>query len=81
LCRYNGFSSKTLCSKITAYFLSKPEKNMKTASWVIVENATGNAIFETFNPAIADKINRDKYSAVPILQYLQALNKSLKGQK
>jgi len=54
---------------------------MKTASWVIVENATGNAIFETFNPAIADKINRDKYSAVPILQYLQALNKSLKGQK
>jgi hypothetical protein len=23
LCRYNGFSSKTLCSKITAYFLSK----------------------------------------------------------
>ena len=48
---------------------------MKTASWVIVENATGNALFETFNPAIADKINRDKYSAVPILHYLQALNK------
>ena len=57
----------------------QPEENMKTASWVIVENATNNALFETFNPAIADKINRDKYSAVPILQYLQALNKSLKG--
>lgn len=48
---------------------------MKTASWVIIEIATGNAIFETFNKGTADSINTGKYKAVPILEYLQSVNK------
>jgi hypothetical protein len=43
---------------------------MKTASWVIVEKATGKAIFETFNAKVAGLVNREKYDVVPILEYL-----------
>jgi hypothetical protein len=48
---------------------------MKTASWVIVNRATGAAIFETFNEKTARAINAQLYRAVPILEYLQGLNK------
>jgi hypothetical protein len=48
---------------------------MKIASWVIIEIATGNAIFETFNKITASAVNANKYKAVPILEYLQSLNK------
>jgi hypothetical protein len=48
---------------------------MKTASWVIVNRATGAAIFETFNEKTAHAINVQLYRAVPILIYLQGLNK------
>lgn len=48
---------------------------MKTASWVIREKATGRVLFETFNKKLAAKINTAKYEAVPILEYLQSLNK------
>jgi hypothetical protein len=54
-----------------------------TKSWVIVEIATGKAVFETFNEKLTKKINLDKYKVVPILEYLVALNRSIKegGQK
>jgi hypothetical protein len=52
---------------------------MKTASWVIIEKSTGSAIFETYNESTTKKINTEKYTAVPILEYLQILNKSLKN--
>ena len=48
---------------------------MKTASWVIVDKQTGAALFETFQAAIILKINTARYEAVPILTYLQGLNK------
>jgi hypothetical protein len=47
---------------------------MKTASWVIIENTTGNAVFETFSKGTADAINTIKYKAIPILEYLQSVN-------
>ena len=50
--------------------------DMKTASWVIRERATGRALFETFNPKVALAINTAKFEAVPILEYLQSLNRS-----
>ncbi len=50
---------------------------MKTASWVIIEIATEKVIFETFNESLVKKINTEKYRVVPILEYLQSLNKSL----
>lgn len=48
---------------------------MRTASWVIVNINTGFAVFETFNENTAKAINTRLYKAVPILEYLQSLNK------
>ncbi len=48
---------------------------MKTASWVIREKATGKVLFETFNASIPGMLNTAKYEAVPILEYLQSLNR------
>jgi hypothetical protein len=47
---------------------------MKTASWVIIDRATGAAILETFNPKAVPCLNTERYEAVPILAYLGALN-------
>lgn len=51
---------------------------MKPASWVIVNKATRVAVFETFNENTAKAINTRLYEAVPILRYLQQINRSLK---
>ncbi len=48
---------------------------MRTASWVIVNKETGHCVFETFNKALVQALNTDKYKAVPILEWLQGLNK------
>ena len=47
----------------------------KTASWVIVRKSNGAAIFETFEKRTAEAINLNVYDVVPILQYLQGLNR------
>ncbi len=52
---------------------------MKPASWIIVNKATGAAVFETFNENTARAVNTRLYEAVPVLLYLQRLNASLKG--
>ncbi len=48
---------------------------------MIVRLADGAAMFETFERRIAEAINRDCYKAVPILQYLQSLNASIKENR
>lgn len=48
---------------------------MKTASWVVREKATGRVIMETFNARVVKALNTAKYEAVPILDYLQSLNR------
>jgi hypothetical protein len=48
---------------------------MKTASWIIVNLATNQAVFETFNENTAKAINKRLYRAVPILEWLVSLNK------
>lgn len=48
---------------------------MKTASWVIVSNTTGKAVLETFDARLVRCINTKFYRAVPILEWLQSLNK------
>jgi hypothetical protein len=45
-----------------------------TASWVIRNKDTGEVIQETFQKSVADKINTDKYEAVPAMQHLQEMN-------
>lgn len=53
---------------------------MKTASWVIVSKETGESLFETFDPRKVAALNTDKYKAVPILEWLQHLNRTFKSQ-
>lgn len=52
---------------------------MRSASWVIINKATGGAVFETFSPKLVSCINATKYEAVPILEYLQSLNARIKA--
>ena len=54
---------------------------MRTASWIIVNNATGAAVFETFNEKTAKAINTQLYEALPVLVYLQRLNASIKAEQ
>lgn len=48
---------------------------MKTASWVIVDIATGEAVMETYSARVVQILNTDKYKAVPILEWLQSINR------
>lgn len=48
---------------------------METQSWVIREKTTGNVVMETYDRAILDTLNTEKYEAVPILEYLASLNR------
>jgi cation transport regulator ChaC len=50
----------------------------KTASWVIVDKTNNKAICETYSYEFAHMINKAKYEAIPILEYLQNFNKRLK---
>lgn len=52
---------------------------LKTASWVIVRLDDGKPVFETFCYEFADTINKARYKAVPILEYLQNLNANIKA--
>jgi hypothetical protein len=52
---------------------------MRTASWVIVRLSDGHPVLETFNEKAVQCLNVEKYKAVPILEWLQSINKSLKG--
>ncbi len=51
---------------------------MKTSSWIIVNKATRAAVFETFNENTAKAVNVKLYEAIPALQYLQQLNRTIK---
>jgi hypothetical protein len=51
---------------------------MKTASWIIINKATRQAVFETFNENTAKAVNTRLYEALPARQYLQQLNRNIK---
>lgn len=56
----------------------EPSQTLKrTASWVIRDKETGEVQFETFNPAEVERLNKEKYEAVPILDYLTNLNREI----
>jgi hypothetical protein len=50
----------------------------RPASWVIVNKATGKAVFETYRQETADAINRDRYHVLGIGEYLGGLNSAIK---
>jgi hypothetical protein len=47
----------------------------KVSSWVIRERATGEVVMETFDRKKIEALNAEKYEAIPIGDYLAALNK------
>lgn len=47
------------------------------SSWVIRERATGKVVTELFDKRNIDKLNREKYEAIPIGIYLGQLNRSI----
>ncbi|RWL14890.1 MAG: hypothetical protein EOR57_31585 [Mesorhizobium sp.] len=46
----------------------------RTASWVLRDKETKTVIMETFDPKTVERLNTDKYEAVPIGQYLGEIN-------
>lgn len=46
----------------------------RTASWVLRDKETKAAVMETFDPRLVERLNTDKYEAVPIGQYLGEIN-------
>jgi hypothetical protein len=48
---------------------------MRAASWVIVDKATGRAVWETFDRELADKVKTASYRVVPIGEWLASLNR------
>ncbi len=50
----------------------------RTASWVIREKETRRVICETFSERAVAAL-KPKYEAVPILQYLQELNQTIRN--
>lgn len=52
----------------------------RTASWVIQEKETGRVICETFSDRVVEALNTAKYVAVPILEYLQGINRAIRQE-
>lgn len=49
------------------------------ASWVIRDKVTQSPVMETFNKRLLDRLNTEKYEAVPIKQHLVELNQRVKA--
>jgi hypothetical protein len=52
---------------------------METASWVIRNKVTKEVIMETFSATVVAAVNTAKYEAVPILAYLQEVNRTIRA--
>lgn len=52
----------------------------RESSWVIVNRQTGEPILETFQKSVADKVNTKKYEVVPILRWLQRVNRKAREE-
>lgn len=46
-------------------------------SWIVKRKSDGAVLFETFSEKIVKALNREKYEAMPILDYLQDLNRQI----
>jgi hypothetical protein len=52
-----------------------------SASYIIREKDTKRVLFETFNKTVVNRLNLEKYEAIPILEYLEKLNSDIKRDK
>jgi hypothetical protein len=62
-----------------AELINEPDSLSQTASWVLRNKFTKEVIAETFDHRKVDALNTEKYEAVPIYEYLQEVNRGLKG--
>ena len=53
----------------------------KPGSWVFVCKAAGQGVYETFSETVAAKVNRAKYDAVPIGEYLANINDKIRREQ
>ena len=51
------------------------------ASWIVVETETRNAVFETFDKSLADRVNKEKYEALEVEDYFDELEIRWKNKK
>lgn len=49
----------------------------RAQSFIAYELATGKAVFETWNPSVAAKINRARYGVVTAHEWLSAFNAAI----
>ena len=49
-------------------------------SWIVTNNKTGAVICEIWNRSTLSQVNTAKYTAIPTMQYLCALNKKIKEE-
>jgi hypothetical protein len=54
---------------------------MLTNSWIIVDKASGKAVFETYNAATASAVNRNSYDVLTAYDYLVRLNRQIAAQR
>ena len=47
----------------------------RNSSWVIVDKETGQPVLETFNQDLLQYVNLSRYDIVPIIEWLQSLNR------
>lgn len=49
-------------------------------SWAIISLDTEEAVLETWDSNVVEKLNTEKYKAIPILLYLQNLKREIKAK-
>jgi len=55
-----------------------PELERHCGSWIIVDRATGESVFETFERATAERVNQDRYEVLTALQWHVRFNNSIR---
>lgn len=46
-------------------------------SWIVVDRATGHAVFETWARETAEQVNQDAYEVLTAAQWLARFNKAM----
>jgi hypothetical protein len=61
--------------------MNVPELEQHCGSWVIVNRATGAAVFETFERATAEAVNQDVYEVVTAAHWLARFSQQARHER
>lgn len=56
-----------------------PDLDRISGSWVVIDRETGEPVMETFERATADAVRKDRFEVVTANEWLQRLNRKIKG--